>query len=231
MNQNSSVLVWAIGALIIGGMGGYFIGKSATPSYNTTESARPTSATASNTASSDKAVDFNKAMRKLWEDHITWTRLYISEAVSGNPGASQTAARLLKNQEDIGNAIKPYYGDAAGTQLTTLLKTHIQGAVDILTAAKANNQTKLATAKTAWYENADQIADFLSQANSTSWPQATMRGHMKTHLDLTLEEAVDELGGKYEASIADYDKVHPQILGLADMLSDGIIAQYPEKFK
>ena len=229
MNRNSSVVVWAIVAVIIGGIGGYFIGKSG--SSSTAQIASSTPMPASNTAYSNKAVDFNKAMRQLWEDHITWTRLYIVEAASGNPGASQTAARLLKNQEDIGSAIKPYYGDAAGEQLTTLLKSHIQGAVDILTAAKTNNQTKLATAKTAWYDNANQIADFLAQANPTSWPQATMRAHMKEHLDLTLQEGVDELGGKYVESIADYDKVHPQILSLADTLSAGIASQFPDKFK
>ncbi len=227
MNQNSSIFVWIIVALIIGGIGGYFIGTSA-PSNKMANSVSTMEKTPAYT---DKAVNLNAAMRLLWEDHITWTRLYIVEAVAGNPGTSQTAARLLKNQEDIGNAIKPYYGDAAGNQLTVLLKAHIQGAVDILAAAKSNDQNKLSTAKTVWYDNGNQIADFLSQANATNWPQDSMRAHMKEHLDLTLKEAVDELGGKYDASIADYDKVHPQILGLADMLSKGIVAQFPEKFK
>ena len=177
-----------------------------------------------------KAVGLNQAMRKLWEDHITWTRLYIVEFIGGLPDATTTAARLLRNQEDIGAAIKPYYGDAAGNQLTTLLKAHIQGAVDILSAAKANDQTRLATAKQSWYDNANQIAAFLNQANPNNWPLATLQQHMKTHLDLTLDEAVQQLQGNYSASAADYDSVHSQILMLADVLSKGIIAQFPDKF-
>jgi hypothetical protein len=176
-------------------------------------------------------VDFNSAMRKLWEDHVTWTRLYIVEAVGNLPDKDITAARLLKNQEDIGNAVKAYYGDDAGNQLTALLKTHISGAVDILAAAKAGNQAKLALASTAWYKNADDIATFLSTANPTNWPLDNMKAGMKMHLDLTLTEAVDQLKGNYAASVADYDKVHLHILGLADLLSDGIIKQFPNKFK
>jgi hypothetical protein len=229
MNQNSSVIMWAIGALIIGGIAGYVIGTSAAPN-GANQMSNPSPMSAGSSASAT-GIAFNKAMRQLWEDHITWTRLYIVEAVAGNPGVGQTAARLLKNQEDIGNAIKSYYGNAAGDQLTALLKEHIQGAVDILNAAKANDTQKLATAKTAWYDNANQIAAFLNGANPNNWPLAAMQAHMKEHLDLTLQEAVDELQGNYSASIADYDKVHPQILGLADTLSAGIIAQFPDKFK
>jgi peptidoglycan hydrolase-like protein with peptidoglycan-binding domain len=177
-----------------------------------------------------KAVAFNQAMRKLWEDHITWTRLYIVESIGGLPDASSTATRLLQNQDDIGNAIKPYYGDAAGNQLTTLLKAHIQGAVDILNAAKANNQTALATAKQAWFDNANQIAVFLNQANPTNWPLAMIQQHMQDHLNLTLDEAVQQLSGNYTASVSDYDQVHTRILALADFLSKGIIKQFPDKF-
>ncbi|MBX4210473.1 peptidoglycan-binding protein [Candidatus Parcubacteria bacterium] len=177
-----------------------------------------------------KTVALNQAMRKLWEDHITWTRLYIIETAGNLPGATTTATRLFRNQDDIGNAIKTYYGDTAGNQLTTLLKIHIQGAADILAAAKANDQTKLATAKQAWFDNANQIAAFLNQANPTNWPLGTLQQHMKEHLDLTLDEAVQQLGGNYSASVADYDKVHDQIIMLADILTKGIIAQFPSKF-
>src|SRR5688572_23610774 len=72
-------------------------------------------------------------MRKLWEDHVTWTRLYIVSVAAGLPDKDLTAQRLLQNQADIGNAIKPFYGDAAGTKLTELLNEHILGAADLLT--------------------------------------------------------------------------------------------------
>src|SRR6185503_6879220 len=159
-------------------------------------------------------------MRKLWEDHITWTRLYIVSVAAGLPDKDITAQRLLQNQVDIGNAVKPFYGDDAGNKLTALLKEHILGAADLLAAAKANDQAKVATEKARWYRNADDIAAFLSTANPKNWPLADMKAGMKMHLDLTLKEALDRFGGKYAEDVQDYDRVHEHILGLADLLTN-----------
>lgn len=173
---------------------------------------------------------FHDEMRKLWEDHVTWTRLAIVTFADGSAGFDATAARLMKNQDDIGNAIKPFYGDAAGDQLTALLKDHIGIAVELLQAAKAGDSAAFDEAKAAWYANSDDIADFLAQANPRYWPQATMRAAMKGHLDQTLAEASHELTGDYTASVADYDEIHHHILGMADVLSTGIIRAFPSSF-
>lgn len=181
-------------------------------------------------ATLEKQITLRQAMRKLWEDHITWTRLVIVSTAAGLPDLEPTTQRLLQNQTEIGNAIKSFYGDSAGTKLTTLLREHIIGAASILAAAKANDQAKLAAAKTAWYANAGEIAAFLSGANPNSWTPAATQAMMKEHLDLTLAEAVDQLQGHYPESVADYDKVHDAILKMADMLSSGIIQQFPKQF-
>jgi hypothetical protein len=171
-----------------------------------------------------------QGMRKLWEDHITWTRLVIVSTAAGLPDLDPTTQRLLQNQTDIGNAVKPFYGDAAGAKLTELLRAHIIGAADVLAAAKANDATKLDAAKKSWYANGDEIAAFLNGANAKNWPLADMQSMMREHLDLTLAEASSQLQGQYAQSVADYDKVHDSILKMADMLSDGIIKQFPKKF-
>ncbi len=174
--------------------------------------------------------DLHDAMRKLWEDHITWTRLFIVSAAADLPDKEATTNRLLQNQVDIGNAIKPYYGNEAGDKLTALLKEHITLAAELVTAAKATETAKVEDANRRWVANADQIAAFLSGANPTAWPNADMQQMMHEHLNLTLAEAQDRLKGDYQADIADYDRVHEQILRMADMLSDGIIRQFPKKF-
>ena len=176
-------------------------------------------------------IAFHDAMRKLWEDHITWTRLYIISAAEDLPDKDLTAARLLQNQVDIGNAIKPFYGDAAGAQLTALLTDHILIAVEVIDAAKAGDTDAFNAALEKWYENGDDIAAFLHAANPRNWPLDEMEMMMKSHLDLTLEEAAARLNGDYAADIAAYDKVHVDILHMADMLSDGIIHQFPRMFK
>jgi hypothetical protein len=174
---------------------------------------------------------FHDAMRKLWEDHVTWTRLYIVSAAAGLPDAQPTAERLLKNQVDIGDAIKPFYGDAAGDRLTALLKPHILIAAELVKAAKAGDTAAGQAASARWYANADEIADFLSAANPANWPQQTLRSEMHHHLDLTLQEAQARLRGDWAADIAAYDTVHQHILGMADVLSSGIVHQLPRKFR
>ena len=185
------------------------------------------------TATSITVIDrnaFRDAMRKLWEDHVTWTRLYIVSAVAGLPDAGPTAARLLQNQGDIGNAIKAFYGDAAGDRLTALLRQHILIAADLVTAAKAGKNTDVQAASARWYSNSDEIADFLSGANPDNWPRAALRAEMRHHLDLTLEEAKARLSANWTADIAAYDAIHQHILGMADMLAAGIISQFPKQF-
>lgn len=177
------------------------------------------------------AQTFHDSMRKLWEDHITWTRLVIVSIANDLPDTQPTVDRLLQNQVDIGDAIKPFYGEEAGNQLTKLLTAHITIAAEILQAAKAGNTAAQNDAIARWYANADEIAVFLSSANPKEWPLDEMKAMMREHLDLTLREAVSYLNGDYTDSIAAYDQIHAQILDMADMLSNGIIKQFPKKFK
>ena len=170
------------------------------------------------------------AMGKLWDDHITWTRLYVVDALADAPELPQTTQRLLQNQVDIGNAIKPFYGDAAGDQLTSLLNSHILIAADLVAAAKQGDSVALTTNMGRWQGNANQIADFLSAANPDNWPQDEMRAMMRQHLDLTTAEVVARLNKDWAGDVAAYDKVHDHILMLADQLTDGIVSQFPDQF-
>jgi hypothetical protein len=177
-----------------------------------------------------KTVTFTRAMDKLWEDHITWTRMVIVDFAAGLPDLKVAEARLLRNQTDIGNAIKPYYGAAAGNQLTKLLRTHILEAVPVLVNAKAGDKAKLTKALGAWYTNAHEIAVFLSKANPEDWPLDMTSKMMKRHLDLTTAEAVARLQGHWAADVKAYDQVHAEILDMSQMLSKGIIDQFPNRF-
>ena len=170
-------------------------------------------------------------MRKLWEDHVTWTRLTIISAAAGLPDTGPTLDRLQKNQDDIGAAIAPYFGQAAGDQLAALLHEHISGAVRLVLAAKAGDEAEVAAAKAAWYANGQQIAEFLAAANPRYWPLDTMSEMMRMHLDQTLQEAVDRLQGNYAADIQDYEAAHLHILEMADQLSFGIIRRFPNQFE
>jgi hypothetical protein len=178
-----------------------------------------------------RQVALRQDMRTLWQEHIVWTRQVIVDFAADLPSLSTSEVRLLRNQTDIGNAIAPFYGKAAGQRLTSLLRGHILIAVDVLAAAKAGDTSGLAKAQARWTRNADQVAGFLSSANPTAWPRAEMRGMMRHHLKLTTDEAVARLTGEWSADVRAYGKIQAQILDMADMLSAGIISQFPQRFR
>lgn len=181
------------------------------------------------TMSMDGHAQLATAMRKLWSDHVVYTRNYIIAAVAGTPDAQAVAARLLKNQEDIGNAIVPYYGAAAGQKLTDLLKQHILIAVDVVSAAKANDQAKLKDADARWHANAADLATFLSGANP-NWPRQAVLDMLNQHLSLTTREAVDRLQKNWTDDVTNFDAIYSQAMMMADTLTNGIVAQFPNKF-
>ncbi len=177
-----------------------------------------------------KHVALRTGMRVLWEDHIVWTRLAIISLTTGSPDTEATVARLLRNQTEIGNAVKPYYGKAAGNELTRQLKQHILIAADVVAAAKAGDQAKLADASTRWATNADDIAGVLASVNP-NFKLAALEAEMKMHLKLTTDEAVARLQGNWAADVAAYDEIHRHILHMSDYLAAGIAKQFPKRFR
>jgi hypothetical protein len=170
-------------------------------------------------------------MRVLWEDHITWTRLAIISLTTGSPDTQATVGRLLRNQTDIGNAVKPFYGKAAGNALTAKLREHILIAADVVAAAKAGDKAKLTDAQARWRQNANEIAALLNGVNPRFWKLGAMKAEMSEHLALTTQEAVARLQGRWAADVAAYDRIHHHILHLSDAIADGIVKQFPNRFR
>jgi phage terminase Nu1 subunit (DNA packaging protein) len=172
--------------------------------------------------------ELRAAMRKLWEDHITYTRNYIISALADLPDKDDVAKRLLANQDEIGAAIKPYYGDAAGNKLATLLRDHITIATEVVAAAKGGDQAQLAAAQAKWSSNGKDIAAFLSGANP-NWSKQELEAMLQKHLDLTTGEVVGRLTKDWTADIHAYDEGHAHMLMFADKLTAGIAKQFPAK--
>jgi hypothetical protein len=213
-----------VAAVIIGGAQ---ISSAAESSI--AESARQGAAVEHSATSSVKATRLREDMRKLWSDHVIWTREYIVSATDGSPDANAAATRLLKNQDDIGGAVAGFYGKDAGDKLTGLLKQHIMIAVDLIAAAKANDKAKYSSNEQRWKKNGEEIASFLSQANP-NWPKAVLADMMAAHLATTTKEVVARLNKKWDEDTAAFDEVYAHILHMSDALSDGIIKQFPQKF-
>jgi hypothetical protein len=182
-------------------------------------------------SASAKAIAFHDQMRALWEAHGAWTHMVIVSFVGNLPNLKAEERVLLHNQVQIGDAVKPYYGKAAGNKLTKLLKAHILGAVKVLVAARSQNKHKLNRAVSAWFANGRQVADFLHAADPKFLSRTAARKMMREHLNQVIEQGVDELKGNYAADARAFAPYIRHILDMADMISGGIIQQFPAKFR
>ena len=213
MHRIRSRFVLATALLVVATLGGGLVAVAASP----------------NSAVSNRE-HFQDDMRTLWSDHMQWTYATVDSFFHNQDALPATLARLLRNQEEIGAAIVPFFGQEAGDQLTELLTTHINQAVPVLVAAQAGDQAGLEQALADWYANAQDIANFLSAANPKHWPSSVMSSMMETHITQTTTYAVDLLNGDYEASIENFDEARHHMMMFADILAEGIIRQFPNKF-
>ena len=175
-------------------------------------------------------IQLKYPMQKLWIEHAWWTRSFIVSSLAGLKDQNDVLARLLQNQVDRGNIIKPYYGEQAGNKLTRLLKEHILIAGKIIEAAKAGDQAKVNQFNKDWFRNADEIVTFLSSTNP-NWNKKVLTEMFHKHLKLTTSEVEYRLKGNWTADIKTADINENHLIHMGDFLTDGIVKQFPNRFK
>ncbi len=179
---------------------------------------------------SEKEVRLSNAMRLVWEQHVYWTRMTINSIVFNLPDVDAVTARLLRNAADMGNLLKPFYGNRIAEKFSNLIRDHLVIAAELVKAAKAGNQQAVADAERRWFTNAEEIAEFLSRINPFI-SRDEFREMFFEHLELTTQEAVLTLQNKFQSSIAVFDKIEAEALEMADTITNAIVKQFPRKFK
>lgn len=178
----------------------------------------------------EQEVRLRNAWRLAWEQHVYWTRLVINSIAFSLPDLDANTARLLRNATDMGNLLKPFYGNKIAAKFSKLIREHLIIAAEIVKAAKAGDQRAVAALERKWYANGEEIAEFLNRINPFI-PLNEFREMFFEHLALTTREAVLILQGDFQASIAVFDKIELGALEMADTISAGIVKQFPKKFK
>lgn len=177
-----------------------------------------------------ETTELRNNMRKLWEDHIVYTHGIIVSLVSNLPDKEAVKKRLMQNQDDIGNAMKLFYGEQVSAELAKLLKVHELTAGDIIEARLKRDAQKAQAERTKWYANADQIVALLAKANP-NWTERALKDLFYKHLEMTEGQFDSRLKADWAGDISYYDKGHECILEVADALTNGIVKQFPDKFE
>ncbi|HEY6892554.1 MAG TPA: hypothetical protein VI258_00185, partial [Rhodanobacteraceae bacterium] len=169
--------------------------------------------------------EFRVAMRGLWEDHVAYTRDVIVSTLADLPDRQAVTARLLHNQDQIGDAIKPFYGAAARDKLAALLREHIVGAAEVIGAAKAGDAAAIASAEKKWKANAAELAAFLAAANPR-WNTPAVGGMLTMHLRFIDDQVSARVAHDWDADIRAYDSGLEHMMKFADALTDGVVQQF-----
>ncbi|MCZ2258180.1 hypothetical protein [Sporosarcina sp. G11-34] len=173
--------------------------------------------------------DYISMNRLLWLEHVNWTRMTIISIVFGLPDLEFVQERLLRNATDLGNCLRPFYGDQIADKYAELIKEHLVLAAELVTAAVKGDSKTAAEKEKQWYRNADDIAEFLSNINPYLGKEEVTK-MFYTHLALTKQEAVYMIQKNFTADIEVFDKIEAQALEMADMISKAIIIQFPYRF-
>ncbi len=172
-----------------------------------------------------KQYALTSLLRRLWEQHIFWTRNFITSVAAGTKDVDLVTRRLLQNPSDFAVVFDNFYGNQTGDKFKELLTEHLSIAGDLVKAAKAGENEKVKELEQKWYANADQIAAFLASLNPY-WSEEKWKQLMHEHLEMTENEAIKRLKGEYASDIAAFDAIENEAIKMADYMASGLIKQF-----
>lgn len=163
--------------------------------------------------------------RKLWQEHVMWTRSFIISTISDLGDLVPVTGRLMQNPGDMADVLRLFYSPQTADTFQKLFTEHLSIAGELVHAAKAGDTAKAAALEQKWYENADEIASFLAKINPY-WNRRLWQSLLYDHLKMTKQEALYRLAGKYEEDIRNYDRIEDEALRMADYMATGILRQF-----
>lgn len=169
--------------------------------------------------------DLDNILRKLWEEHIMWTRSFIISTAESLGDLQVVTKRLLRNPRDFGDVLSQYYGNEKAKTFENLLTSHLEIGGKLVTDSKNGDTAAAEIDRRNWYKNADEIADFLAGINPY-WTKRQWQSMLYEHLKITEEEAALRLKKQYAEDVAIYDTIENQALAMADYMARGIKDQF-----
>lgn len=161
-------------------------------------------------------------IQQLWQQHVYWTRFFIISTAANLGDLKAVTNRLLQNPKDFAQLLAPIYGTKTACRFQELLTQHLLIAADLINAAKKGEIEKANCVRKKWYQNADEIAEFLSFVNQC-WNKDKWKDMLYSHLEMTEKEATLRLQGKYAEDIEVFNNVENEALKMANYMFCGII--------
>ena len=178
-----------------------------------------------------KSAELRLALRDLWGDHIFWVRnVVVTTKLQEKEAAKAAEEQVVQNAKNIAAAVVPYYGKDAGDKLFTLLAGHYGAIKEYMNAAFSANKSGMDAAQGKMLKNADEIATFLSGANP-NWPKQALLSALSAHGAFHMAQIMQTNAKDFSAEAKTWESMKTQVLQIADVLAEGIVKQFPQRFE
>lgn len=177
----------------------------------------------------DKILNLNNELRRLWQEHILWTRFTVLALINNTSDLELVTKRLLQNPSDFEKLLSDFYDISTSREFERLLREHLTIATDVVKAAASKNTDEFNRLNEMWHKNADEIAALMNKMNPY-WEYEMVRNMMYDHLNLLLSEITAIINGDIQSSIDFYNATEMQAYAMADVFRDGIISQFNDRF-
>ncbi len=178
----------------------------------------------------DSKIVFKAEMVRLWIDNVYWTRQSILCLTDRLPGAEETIYRLMKNQEDMGSMFTKYYGKKRGDEFCELISSNTSNVVNIIRSTSRGSTLETEKEKKRMLNNINAITNYLSHINPY-WKNEDLHKLFFLQVELLNNQIEYRLAENYPADIQNVDRSLSEAFTLANFLADGIILQFPERFR
>ena len=164
-------------------------------------------------------------LRKLWTEHMFWTRLFLISMLSGLSDLEVTTNRLLRNPTDFAKVLEVFYGKQKAETFRSMLEDHLKIAAAIVDNSMKGNGKAVEQYSRLWYSNADRIAAFLASINPC-WSEEEWKSLLYEHLKMTGDELAARMNGDFVEDGKIFDMIENQGLAMADVMAAGMINQF-----
>jgi len=175
------------------------------------------------------AADLRVALNKAMQGHVGLGLAALRNVNDESDDLTASVEALDKNSVAIAGLVESVYGDDAGDAFLVIWRNHIGDFASYATGARENDEDMKDDALDNLKDYQQEIAAFFSGA-IPSIDKATVIKGSGEHRDLFID-AIDAYADEdFEEAYDLQIQAAAQIQGIADLLSVGIVTQYPEKF-
>jgi hypothetical protein len=188
----------------------------------------------------EKTLVFRMDSRTLWTKYALGLVNYAVSSVADLSTTPSVEQRLTKAATLIGDYFIPYYGIRAGNEIGTALTDIFENGVEFVEVSKKKGD--IVPLQIKWAEQTKALADLFNRLNPGQYPVILLQEmlealtklwadiiHARITNDIILNaESIDGINKLVITGIANH--VNKGYQSLADVLSRGVIAQYPLLF-